>query len=301
MTESTMRELATGLGFPEGPTVLPDGDLAVTDVRLGRVWRIAPDGATSVLAEVGGGANGSALAPDGSLIVVNNGGLPWSERNGLGIPVDEHGSTRVPGARGWVDRIDLATGGLTRLADDCDGEPFLAPNDIVVDADGGIWFTDLGRMDARTYDRGAVYYASADGSVVRLVARGMLGANGIGLSPDGSTLYVAETSTGRLLAWTITGPGEVDGPQRVVAATPDHFDSLAVEADGTVVIAAINHGLCLVRPDGSVEHVAVPGEAMTTNICFGGDDLRTAYITASSTGRVLTCHWPRPGLRLHHT
>ena len=254
-----------------------------------------------MLAEVGGGANGSALAPDGSLIVVNNGGLPWSERNGLGIPVDEHGSTRVEGARGWVDRIDLATATVTRLIDDCDGEPFLAPNDVVIDADGGIWFTDLGRMDTRTYDRGAVYYASADGSTVHRVARGMLGANGIGLSPDGSTLYVAETSTGRLLGWTITGPGEVEGPQRVVAATPDHFDSLAVEADGTVVIAAINHGLCLVRPDGSVEHVAVPGEAMTTNICFGGDDLRTAYITASATGRVLTCTWPRPGLRLHHT
>ena len=301
MSDQQIREVATGLGFPEGPCMLPDGDLAVTDVRLGQVWRVAPDGATSVLATVGGGANGSALGADGSLLVVNNGGLPWSERGGIGIPVDEHGSTRVPGARGWVDRIDLATGGVTRLIDDCDGEPFLAPNDIVVGSDGGFWFTDLGRMDPRTYDRGAVYHSTADGSTVRRVAQGILGANGVGLSPDESTLYVAETSTGRLLAWTITGPGEVESPQpRVVAATPDHFDSLAVEEDGTVVVAAINHGLCLVRPDGSVEHVDVP-EPMTTNICFAGDDLRTAYITASATGRVLTCEWPRPGLRLHHT
>jgi gluconolactonase len=84
-----------------------------------------------------------------------------------------------------------------------------------------------------------------------------------------------------------------------VACTPDHFDSLAVEADGTVVVAAIGHGLCLVRPDGAIEHVPMP-DHMTTNVCFGGPDLRTAYVTLSAGGRLVSLDWPRSGLRLAH-
>lgn len=296
----TVAIVADGLGFCEGPVVMPDGAVVVVDVRGGRLVRIASDGSTSDLATPGGGPNGAAIGPDGALYVVNNGGFPWIEMSGVMVPIDAQGSNRPAGfAGGWVDRIDPTTGEVTRLFDEFEGETFVGPNDIVFDAHGGFWFTDFGKFDRRTRDRGALFYANADGTGLRRLEGGLDGPNGVGLSPDGSTVYAAETTTGRLLAWDVTAPGEVAGPHRIVVSTDDHFDSLAVEADGTVVIAAIRHGLCLVRPDGTIEHVAVP-DFMTTNVCFGGDDLRTAYVTMSGSGRLGRIDWPRAGLRLAH-
>lgn len=298
-TPHAIEVVAEGLGFCEGPLVLPDGDVVVVDVRGGRLVRIGADGATTDLATPGGGPNGAAMGPDGALYVVNNGGFPWSDFGDVTVPVDAEGNNRPPGfTGGWVDRITL-DGTVTRLFDGYEGTTFVGPNDIVFDAHGGFWFTDFGKFDLRTRDRGALYWARPDGSELRQVARGLEGPNGVGLSPDGSTVYAAETHTGRLLAWDVTGPGEVAGPHRVVVATADHFDSLAVEADGTVVVAAIRHGLCVVRPDGRIERVEVP-DFMTTNVCFGGDDLRTAYITMSASGRLGRTTWPRPGLRLQY-
>ena len=296
--DDELRVVATGLGFPEGPVAMPDGDVLAVEVRNGRFVRISTDGTIAVVAEPGGGPNGAAIGPDGAAYVVNNGGFPWSERGGMMVPIDAAGSTQPADFEGgWVDRVDLATGATNRLLDGFEGERFLGPNDIVFDADGGFWFTDFGKTRPRSMDRGALYHARADGSDLRRVAPGLLGPNGVGLSPDGTTVYVAESYTGRLLGWDVTAPGEVDGPARVVEATPGHFDSLAVEADGTVVVAAIGGGLCLVRPDGSVETVPMP-DAMTTNICFGGPDLRTAFVTLSGSGRLVSLDWPRPGLPL---
>ena len=80
------------------------------------------------------------------------------------------------------------------------------------------------------------------------------------------------------------------------------FDSLAVEESGNVCVATIGPGgVTVIDPDtGEVEHVAVGDDPLTTNICFGGADMRTAYITLSTTGRLISCQWPRPGLRLNY-
>ncbi len=289
---------AEGLGFAEGPVAMPNGDIVTVDVRGGQLMRTGIDGSPRVLATPGGGPNGAAIGPDGALYVVNNGGFPWSERSGFLVPLDENGSTRPAGFEGgWVDRIDPESGAITRLVDGLDGERFLGPNDIVFDSNGGFWFTDLGKSEARSMDRGSLFYAHHDGSGLRRVASGLLGPNGVGLSPDGSVVHVAETNTGRILSWDIVAPGEVALPHRILVATPNHFDSFAVEADGTVVVAAISHGLCVIRPDGDVDYVDVP-DFMTTNVCFAGDDMQTAYITMSATGRLGMMSWPRPGLRL---
>ena len=89
-------------------------------------------------------------------------------------------------------------------------------------------------------------------------------------------------------------------PGRVVANLPGYqlLDSLAVEAGGKVCVATIvNGGITIFDPDGSTEHVPVP-DPVTTNICFGGADMRDAWITAGATGRLYKARWPRPGLRL---
>nr|MBP9035931.1 SMP-30/gluconolactonase/LRE family protein [Pseudomonadales bacterium] len=187
----------------------------------------------------------------------------------------------------------------------CDGEPLKGPNDIVFDRHGGFYFTDLGKMRRRDLDHGGVYYARPDGSMIRELLFPVATPNGIGLSPAGDRLYVAQTSSCRLLGYDIVAPGEIrkvmDGEAMLAGfANFQMFDSLAVDAAGNVCVATlINGGITIVPPHGGASrHVATP-DPMTTNICFGGKDLRTAYITCSMTGKLLACEWETPGLALH--
>ncbi len=292
------RELATGLAFPEGPVAMPDGSVILVEIAAGAVTRIRLDGTREVVARPGGGPNGAALGPDGKLHVCNNGGLAWTRRED-GRLMPAHTADDYSGGR--IERIDLETGAVEVLYDRCDGRGLRAPNDLVFDAEGGFWFTDHGTTQGRVRDRGAVYYARADGSHIAEASFPLEGPNGIGLSPDGRELYVAETVPCRLWAFPIVGPGSL-GRRRFVANPGGHqyFDSLAVEADGVVSVATIlNGGVTRIAPDGSwLEHVAAP-DRLTTNICFGGTDQRTAYLTLSGTGRLIAMDWPGAGLALN--
>lgn len=300
-----LRDLTTGLEFPEGPVSVSDGSVLVVQIKSGLLSRVLPDGETHTVADLGGGPNGAAIGPDGAAYVCNNGGMRFSEMGDWDLPMDLVTGSNEPDdfAGGWIERVDLETGASTVLYRECNGHPLRGPNDIVFDARGNLWFTDFGKTGERQQDRGGLYYAAADGSSIVEAAYGMLGPNGVGLSPEGDRVYVAETYTGRLLAWDLDPggvPPDTTGPTHggtVVAATEGHLDSLAVEADGTVVVAALTHGLLVVRPDGSHHHVPMP-DPMITNICFGGDDLRTVYVTMSAEGRLVAADWPRPGLAL---
>jgi len=162
----------------------------------------------------------------------------------------------------------------------------------------------------RDWDRGAVFYAKADGSLIREVVFPMVTPNGIGLSPGGDVLYVAETEAARLWAFEIAAPGVLEkapwpSPHggRLVACPGgvyQRFDSLAIEAGGNICVATlINGGITVISPDGaSIERVPMP-DLYTTNICFGGPGRRTAYITLSNAGRLIAVDWPRPGLTLN--
>jgi gluconolactonase len=304
-TTPAVKDVAGDLQFPEGPVARPDGTALVVEIRRGTLSRVGTDGTVEVVAELGGGPNGAAIGPDGACYVVNNGGFSWSRIGELTIPLDlETRSNEPPNfTGGWVERVDLDTGEHTVLYRECDGFAFRSPNDIVFDDVGGFWFTDLGKTRARDMDRGGLYYGRADGSSVTCAAHGLLGANGVGLSPAGDRVFVAESFTGRLWAWDIDAPGHVKGGGggpgggHCLVATKGHFDSLAVEEDGTVVVAAITDGLCVIRPDLTHEYVTLP-DAFTTNICFAGDDRRTALVTLSGGGRLVAIDWPRPGLAL---
>ena len=187
--------------------------------------------------------------------------------------------------------------------------PLRGPNDLVFDADGGLWFTDLGKTRARDMDYGAVYYARPDGSSIVEVVQPMLTPNGIGLSPDGKRLYVAETRAGRLWAWDIEGPGKLGkqpfpspwgGTLMVDMSTYRLFDSLAVDAAGNVCVASLMEGgITVVSPQGGeVEFIPMP-DVYTTNLCFGGPGLKTAFVTLSTTGKLVSIDWPRAGTPLN--
>ena len=110
---------------------------------------------------------------------------------------------------------------------------------------------------------------------------------------------------GRLVDYDLAAPGVMADPDprargRVLCTLPGHqwLDSLAVEAGGRICVATLwNGGISVFEPDGRYEHIPFP-DPVTTNICFGGADMRDAWVTCSSTGRLYHCRWPRPGLRL---
>lgn len=298
-----MDELTSGLLFPEGPIAMPDGSVILVEIARGTLSRVTPDGKIDVIAETGGGPNGAAIGPDGAVYVCNNGGFEWHKVNGLlfaGDIADDYSGGRI-------ERVDLQTGKVEVLYREVDGNPLRGPNDIVFDKSGGFWFTDLGKGHGRLKDRGALFYAKADGSHVEEVVFPVETANGVGLSPDEDFVYVAETQGARLWRWELAAPGKLKGAARTDArnfvASPaglSFFDSMAVEADGTVCVATIrNGGISRINPEtGDIRHVPTD-DPMTTNICFGGADLKTAYITASGTGRLLKTQWDAPGLPLN--
>ena len=304
MTDLTI--LADGLLFPEGPIAMPDGSVLLVEIARGTLTRVV-DGEVEVVAELGGGPNGAAIGPNGFCYVCNNGGFQWIEaadgRRFPGLEPENYSSGRI-------EVVDIATRRVEVLYTHCGGQPLRGPNDLVFDSHGGFWFTDHGKARPREKDKTGVFYARADGSHIEEVIFPMEGPNGIGLSPDGSELYIAETHTGRLWAYELAGPGRLregrrDRPDggRLVPGRPGYFlfDSLAVDAEGKVCVATlIDGGITVLDPRGGEPlHVAMP-DVLTTNICFGGEDLQTAFITLSSTGRLVSTPWKTAGLPLNY-
>ena len=295
--------LATGLGFPEGPVVCADGSIVLVEIRNQRCMRVAPDGDVSVFSDCGGGPNGLAVGPDGFFYLCNNGGSRYVEGHWLG-----HGP-HPDYKHGYIERIDPATGAAARLYNEIGGHTFSAPNDLVFDEHGGFYFTDLGKRYPRHRDNGGVYYALPDGSNVVEIAYPMLSPNGCGLSPDGKTLYVADTEGARLWAFDIEAPGQVKAKAafaphsgRVIAGLEGaaRFDSLAVMASGNIAVGTLNTGyITEISPAGDIVRAIKMPDCYPTNICFGGADMCTAYVTLSETGRLGRLTWPEPGLTLN--
>ena len=303
-----LTQVAEGLLFPEGPIAMADGSIVLVEMRAKTLTRIGRGGKRSVIAELGGGPNGAAIGPDGAVYVTNNGGA-WGWTPGV---------TNMPGPPpavyhgGSIQRVDLKTGKFTTLYDRCDGKLLNGPNDLVMDGHGGFWFTCYGQTDNEVRRLGGLYYAKADGSKIIRWRSAQISPNGVGLSPDGKVVYMADCMLGRLYAFDLKAPGvmataEVPNdptPQgRVIATLPGYqwLDSLKVEADGSISVATLfNAGITTFQPDGRYAHVPLP-DPVTTNLCFGGADLRDVWVTASSTGKLYKLRWPRPGLKPAHT
>ncbi len=302
-----MEMVADGLRFPEGPVAMPDGSIIVTEIESGHITRIAADGSKSTVADTGGGPNGLAIGPDGKLYCCNNGGFQWQDDNGYLIP---HGIAKDYSG-GSIQRIDMETGAVETLYKSGDfGCILRGPNDIIFDEYGGFWFTDHGKIDyeKRVHDVVGIFYAKADGSHLEEVIFPSNNPNGIGLSPDGKTLYAAETYTCRLMKFNITAAGKVAadmgpaGPGIALYRPAGYkfFDSLAMEECGNICVATIGAcGISVISPEGELVEFVPTSDIFTTNICFGGDDNMDAYICLSGSGQLMKMRWKRAGLKLN--
>lgn len=297
-----MREFAAGLRFPEGPIALVDGSLLVVEIGAGRLTHISKNGILRTVAELGGGPNGAAIGPDKRCYVCNNGGFVWRERDGVLLPA----GTAADYVSGSIQAVDLQTGAVQTLYTECNGQKLNGPNDIVFDKHGGFWFTDHGHSHGRHRDRGVVYYALADGSRIEQAIYPLDMPNGVALSPDETTLYVTETVTGRLWAYDIEAPGRIARRERNILGGMGRlliglggfqlFDSMAVDRKGNLHIGTVPTGISIISAEGKLlEQLPMP-ENFATNLCFGGPDMTKAYITLSSTGRVMELESQYQGL-----
>jgi gluconolactonase len=272
-----------GIRFGEGPVWCGDGALVVTSVVDGALYRVdVTTGGVELFADVGGGANGAALAADGSILVTQNGGMDFS---GMGLFADPPPfRTATPGLQ-----LARADGSVTYLSD----RGFRAPNDLAIADDGRVFFTDPGPHPPPESPIGRVMVLGREGQV-RTVAEGFHYCNGIAFTPDG-TLVVVEArglqavGTDGAREWVIEelGPGGGDG--------------FCLDADGRYYVASTtDHGVRIVDPDGTVvDFLPIAGDGLTTNCCFGGDDLRTLFATDAIPGRVVAWEGlPTPGLPL---
>lgn len=292
-----------GLLFPEGPIAMADGSIILTEIQRKTLTRVTPDGKRETIADLGGGPNGAAIGPDGAVYVTNNGGsFAYHTVNGINVP----GATPAGWSGGSIQRVDLKTGAVKTLYTEAGGKRLEGPNDLVFDKQGGFWFTEHGTTTPAGRNFGGLCYATPDGSTITRLREGLISPNGVGLSPDEKTVYVADTYLGRLWAFDIASPGVLAEPPpfqpgRVISNLQGYqlLDSLAVEADGKVCVATIiNGGVTAFDPNGATEHFPFP-DLICTNIVFGGADMRDAWVTASSTGKLYKCRWPRPGLKLN--
>jgi gluconolactonase len=323
---SQIRVVAEGLAYPEGPVCLSDGSVIVVEVLGGRLTRIDPqDGSRTTLATVPGGPNGAAIGPDQALYVCNDGGF-WSVPASGGIRVAMGQSKDYVGGSiqrfdfesGSLSTLYTSFEGinLDSLQDGPLKTEFYSlrsPDDLVFDKRGGFWFTDWGqtRFAERVRDLTGVYYARPDGSSIIEVIFPLAAPNGIALSPAEDRLYVAETYSRRILFWELTGPGTIrknprtassEGSYLLTAKLPGTgiLDSMAVDERGNVWAVTmlpegndseINGGITVISPDGSVLEfieLDVPGghEPLPSNLCFGGPNLTTVYVTLGGSGRL---------------
>jgi gluconolactonase len=259
----TVTVIADGLGFTEGPVELPDGRLAVTSISHGCVYLVDPRSGRTERVDTGGGPNGLAIGPDGTIYVAQNGGI-----FGASGPA-EPGVQVISG--GTVDY--LVTG-------------MDAPNDLVFGPDSRLWVTDT-RCEIDFFDPdpdkpGWVWAVdTGTGTAQRMLDSGPVFINGLGFSPDGTRLFVTTTCGAQLISYDVASLGS-DGGEVVCTFDGGWPDGMAVGADGDMWVALTGgHRLDHVSADGAVlGSIALPSGALPTNVCISAAD-DGLYVTAS--------------------
>ena len=287
--------ICSGPVFGEGPVWCPpgggaaEGTLVCTSSADGTLSRVWPEqGRREVIADVGGGANGAALAADGGFVVTQNGGIDFSIFEIFAdLPAPRY-------VQSGLQRVTYPSYTVSYLTP----EPLQMPNDLCIAADGTVYFTDP-TWPTPDPPSGRVFALDPDGTL-RLVADGFWAPNGIILDLDGQTLIVVEN--GR--------KGEHHGFLRLrTDGTREPFaagsigDGGALDVDGRIYMAGGGHVVTVYEADGTVvEQLSCPGDhPVSTNLCFGGPDLRTLFAVDGGAPGHVYC-WtdlPTPGLPLH--
>ncbi len=247
--------LHTGFQFTEGPAVDPQGNVYFTDVRGNRIHKVDTEGKLSTFLEESQGCNGLMFDGKGRLIACQ-------------------------GLEKRIIAIDVPTKRISVVADKFEGAPFDRPNDLVVDREGGVYFTDPGVR--------SVYYAAADGKAARLISD-LPRPNGVILSPDEKTLIVLPSGTPDVMAYPVMSPGKI-GTGRVLvkleqAATgqPRGGDGLTVDTKGNLYLTQPSlQALQVVAPEGKTLGL-IRFPERPSNCTFGGKDMKTLYVTAQTS------------------
>jgi len=245
--------------------------------RVGNVrWRPGPEALHGIIAP---GAKVTKLA--GGFKFVE--GPAWDFKNNVLYFSDIPPSHIVRYAAGKVGRrISRAVPGRpgVDVATHYRGKRFNSPNDLWLDAAGGIYFTDprYGPRENMEQDKEAVYYVAADGSVTRVIDE-LVRPNGIALSPNGRWLYVVDNAVDMLYRYPVRGPGRL-GPGRRIAYV-SHPDGMTVDVQGRLYVTS-REGIVVLAPDGTWIGV-IPVPEVPANCTFGGEDYKTLFITARTS------------------
>lgn len=293
----TEQIVATGFAYPEGPRFDAHGVLHVVELAGGVVSRIV-EGERVVLCEPGGSPNGAGFADDGTLYICNNGGN-WGPNESTG------GKPGLGGGKAAIQAV-RPDGSYSDLLTQIDGVPLNSPNDLLLDPHGGIWFTDPawaerdanGRAAASASPPGSVCFVDQSGTGVRCHT-GLLFPNGLLLTPEGTELLVGETGTGRIVAFPVLGPGRLGDPRTWADLGPSCFpDGMAWDAAGRLLVAGTGSGALFVVDDAGHQDRIPMADQDVTNLCFGGPEGRSLFVTEAALGRVVTLEWDVPGEHL---
>lgn len=258
-----VRKVASGCKFTEGPTVAPDGSLMFSDGRNDRVMRLAPDGELTEFLKPSGAANGLLFDHEGRLLMCQ--------------------SAQDGGGRA-VARLEK-NGEIKILTSHYEGKPYIAPNDLCIDAKGRIYFTDPYYSGEKSQPTAGVYRVDPDGAVERLVDD-LLKPNGIVITPDSRTIYVSDRGTQKLHRYRVSAAGKLTSDGVVYDFSPDRgIDGMWLDIEGNIYGAAgegETTGLFVISPEGKLLlHKPMPEFA--TNVTFGGADMRDLYLTATTS------------------
>ena len=253
-----LEKLADGFRFTEGPAADAEGNVFFTDQPNDRILKWSIDGNLSTFMKPCGRSNGLCFDAKGNL---------WAcadEKNEL-----------------W--RIDPA-GKATVVVKGFGGKLFNGPNDLWIRPDGGVYFTDpfykrgYWKRGPMEQDVQAVYYLAPGGDAPRRVADDLKQPNGLIGTPDGKVLYVADIRAGKTYAYAIQPDGSLAGKRLFCSKGSD---GVTIDSEGNVYLTG--KGVFVFDKAGQrIEHIAVP-EGWTANVCFGGKDMRTLFITASKS------------------
>jgi len=266
-----------GFVFTEGPLGTADGGLYFTDLRTAnRIYRLDTNGKLSVFRENSNGTNGLALTPAGDLI----------------------------GAEGTGKRISRIgpDGKATELTRGDGDKPLMAPNDLIVDGKGGIYFTDPGPRPLVPGRKAHVYYLPAGASRAVVLDDEIMRPNGLILTLDGKTLVVADTVGDTLFAFDVQPDGTVRNKRPFArlrdlpSGAESGADGLAIDREGRIYVTTFTGVQVFDKAGQYLGTIQVPRQP--SNVAFSGPGKRTLYITAREglyRVQTLTSGADRPG------